>query len=136
MKNTGFIVAIAATIVIGIIGLVWLRSRPPAERFAPSPTVSAEVLARGETLYQSCAVCHGAEGQGYGNSLNAPALDDSEHAWHHPDEQIIGLIRNGGQLMPAIGAEWDIEDIEAVMTYFKQWWTPQQRASQAGTIGE
>ncbi len=98
--------------------------------------VTAEVLQVGESRYQAaCAACHGVEGQGH-VLLNAPALNGSEHSWHHPDEQIIGLIRNGGTNMPPVGAAWDQEEIDAVLTYFKQWWSPQQRRSQTGTIGE
>lgn len=41
------------------------------------------------------------------------------------------MIRNGGFTMPAIGPDWSDEEITAVIAYIKEWWTPQQRASQA-----
>ena len=95
------------------------------------------MLALGETIYSAnCASCHGAEGEGYASIQNAPALNGSEHSWHHPDEQIIGLIRQGGMQMPAVGADWSDKEVEAVLGYVKAWWTPQQRKAQAGTIGE
>ena len=111
-------------------------TRAPAQD-EETESVSTEVLELGETIYSAnCAACHGAEGEGYASVQNAPALNGSEHAWHHPDEQIISLIREGGMQMPAVGADWSDEEIEAVLSYVKAWWTPQQRNAQAGTIGE
>lgn len=37
----------------------------------------------------------GEKGEGYANELNAPALDASEHAWQHADQQIYEWIING-----------------------------------------
>lgn len=124
----GAALLVAATLV--------LATRAPAQD-AGTPTVSTEVLELGETIYSAnCAACHGAEGEGYVSVQNAPALNGSEHAWHHPDEQIISLIRQGGMQMPTVGTDWSDEEIAAVLSYFKAWWTPQQRDAQAGTIGE
>ena len=96
-----------------------------------------ETLLLGQTIYQAnCASCHGENGEGYASLQNAPALNGSEHAWHHPDEQILDLIRYGGNMMPAVGADWSDEEVEAVWAYVKQWWTPQQQRAQQGDIGE
>lgn len=53
------------------------------------------------------------------------------HAWHHPDSQIAEMIRGGSIPMPAVGPDWSDEDIDSVLAYIKQWWTPEQRAFQA-----
>ena len=107
-----------------------------SERPEPTTTVSAEVLALGETTFaSSCAACHGAEGQG-NQDVGAPALNGSMHAWHHSDEQLISQIRYGGMGMPAVGADWDDGEMTAVISYVKQWWSPQQRRSQQGNLGE
>lgn len=45
----------------------------PAAPAAPAMIISSEVVARGHALFSSCAVCHGAEGEG-GHLLNAPKL--------------------------------------------------------------
>ena len=123
-----------------VAGLLILTTRTPAQDGAQGqapPTADSEILALGETIYSAnCASCHGADGEGYASIQNAPALNGSEHAWHHPDEQIISLIRQGGMQMPAVGAAWSDGEIEAVLSYVKAWWTPQQRDAQAGTIGE
>ena len=130
-----WLVLLAAVLVAGALILI---TRTPAQgEPVQESTVPNEVLALGETIYSAnCTSCHGAEGEGYASIQNAPALNGSEHAWHHPDEQIIGLIRQGGMQMPAVGADWSDEEVEAVLSYVKAWWTPQQRAAQAGTIGE
>ena len=96
------------------------------------------ILALGERLFQAnCASCHGVYGEGHADeNLIAPAVNGSEHAWHHGDEQILGLIQGGGRFMPAVGAEWTQEEREAVWIYAKHWWTPEQREFQPGDLGE
>lgn len=46
------------------------------------------------------------------------------------DAQIAGFIRNGVGQMPAVGAGWTDEEIDAVLSYIKQWWEPEQLAAQ------
>lgn len=122
-------------LVVG--GALLIANRPSAQQSVETNVGQNETLALGQTLYQAnCATCHGADGAGYASVQNAPAVNGSEHAWHHPDEQIVGLIRQGGMQMPAVGADWSDEEIEAVLGYVKAWWTPRQRAAQAGTLGE
>jgi len=103
-----------------------------------SQFVGFPVLVLGEQLYQStCVACHGANGEGYANeAMPAPAVNGSEHAWHHPDEQILGLIANGGPNMPAIGAAWTQEEREAVWIYVKHWWPEDIRRMHPGELGE
>lgn len=113
--------------------------------FAPSPSgadaspaVSQDVVETGASLYQaSCATCHGDGGEGFAErGIPAPPLDGSAHSWHHPDPQIIGLIRDGGSQMPAVGPDWSDSEVEAVLAYVKSWWAPWQRERQPGDIGE
>jgi len=103
----------------------------------PKPTTSNaqdvpdEQLILGETIFQAnCASCHGATGQGHQAVKEAPALNGSEHSWHHADSQIRTLIRTGGQIMPAVGKDFSEQEIEAVMAYYKTWWGKQQRIFQ------
>jgi mono/diheme cytochrome c family protein len=57
-------------------------------------------------------------------------LDNSEHAWHHPDGQIQELTINGGNMMPAFGDKLGDEEIKAVIRYLQTWWTAEQFAAQ------
>lgn len=138
-RQVGLIIAgIAVLIGLGLSLPLLLRQPPEDRASAMQARRQAQVLARGETLYDAaCAECHGLDGKGYAQSLVlAPPLDGSAHSWHHPDSQILGLLRFGGTTMPAVAAEWSDDDVEAVLTFVKSRWEPWQRAEQPGTIGE
>ena len=64
----------------------------------------------------------------------APALDHSEHAWHHPDQQIHDWVKNGklglGREMPALGDQLSDAEIEAEIAYLHTLWTPEQLETQ------
>ncbi|MCW5875798.1 MAG: cytochrome c [Anaerolineales bacterium] len=113
-----------------ILGLAALAAFMALSAPRPEPLASQAQLALGEQVYaQTCAVCHGDRGQGH-LLPGAPALDHSEHAWHHPDGQIQQLILAGGTLMPPLGDQLSHEEIVAVIRYIQTWWTPQQLEAQ------
>jgi len=62
---------------------------PPAT-LTPDPVTQG-----GQVFARICAECHGESAEGYANDLNAPALNSTEHAFHHPDQQIHDWIVNG-----------------------------------------
>ncbi len=90
---------------------------------------SPEVLAQGEAVYsETCAACHGVEGEGN----VGPALNGSMHSWHHMDDQLLSVIRDGIEGTPMVGHGDHLteDEIGAVISYFKAWWTPEQLAMQ------
>jgi mono/diheme cytochrome c family protein len=110
---------------------------------------------RGRTLYQAnCATCHGVAGEGQPNwqsrredgSLPAPPHDATGHTWHHSDDQLLDIIRRGGQVvyggpgfqsgMPAWDDRLTEEEIEAVLEYIKTLWGDEERAYQAELSSE
>lgn len=106
-----------------------------AVQATPTPTATPDPVMQGrEVFLRVCAECHGQNGEGYANELSAPALDVSEHAWHHPDQQIYDWIVNGklglGREMPALGDQLTEEEIEAVIAYLHTLWTPEQLEAQ------
>lgn len=116
--------AVIAVIVFALAFFAWIQSRPA------EPLASAEILALGAQVYnEACATCHGENGEGH-VLQQAPALDASEHAWHHPDGQIQALIVNGGSAMPAFGDQLADDEVVAVIRYVQNWWTAQQLESQ------
>lgn len=125
-------------LVILVAGALAYASWDNGKQNKPVDVSQSEQLALGKEIYSAnCSVCHGESGAGYAQeNIPAPALNGSMHAWHHADDQVIALIRQGGNVMPAVGKDWSDEEVEAVWAYVKQWWTPQQRNAQAGTIGE
>lgn len=105
--------------------------------------VTAEQLAQGQAIYEAnCASCHGPEGQGEANwqqanadgSMPAPPHDESGHTWHHPDQQLLAIIAEGGRgpnsRMPAFGQQLTEEERKAVLGYLKSFWSPDIRQTQ------
>lgn len=110
----------------------------PGSTVTLTPTVDLVMQGR-EVYLRACAECHGQNAEGYANELAAPALDHSEHAWHHPDQQIRDWIKNGklglGRQMPALGDQLSDEEIEAVIAYLHTLWTPEQLETQQDITG-
>lgn len=117
---------------------------------AASPGVlridDAVILKRGEQLYQArCAGCHGVNREGQANwrergadgRLPAPPHDESGHTWHHPDDVLIRLTKEGvakstgladyATNMPAFGDSLSDADIVAVLSWIKSRWSPDTR---------
>ena len=117
--------------ILGALVYFWVVTNQPSE-----PLASAEVISLGRTVYQeSCASCHGDQGQGH-VLLDAPALNETEHAWHHPDGQIQDLLVNGGVNMPAFGEQLSRDEIVAVIRFIQTWWTKEELASQQEISGQ
>lgn len=128
-RSVSFVVA--GIILVGIsFGVLNEKEDVQVSDAAPS----AEMLALGEQVYTAnCAVCHGDQGQGYATEVNAPALNGAEHSWHHPDEQLLDIITNGGIVMPVFGEMLTEQEIVSVINYFQNWWTASQLEMQQGT---
>ena len=93
------------------------------------PTSSPEAYAQGKAIFdQTCASCHGQSGEG----LVGSPLNGSAHAWHHVDDQLRLFIRDGipNTQMVGHGEHLNAEEIDAVISYFKSWWTPAQQSMQ------
>lgn len=105
----------------------------------------------GHRVYQRfCALsCHGANLKGQpnwrkrrpNNKLPAPPHDETGHTWHHPDDMLFGIIKQGlvppyapanyKSDMPAWGGTLKDEDIWAVLAYIKSRWPAETRKIQA-----
>ena len=112
----------------------------PLHTPTPAPTSTPEMVLQGTSpdraeqgrvaYLQTCAMCHGMQAEGYANDLAAPALDSSEHASHHSDQQIHDWIFKGklglGTQMPAYGDQLSDEELHAIIAYLHTLWTPDQ----------
>ena len=106
-------------------------------------------VAAGRAIYsQNCASCHGAKLEGQPNwrvrkqdgRLPAPPHDDSGHTWHHPDEHLFRVTKNGVKRpLAPIGYESDMsafdgvlsdDEIWAVLAFIKNSWSLKERSFQ------
>lgn len=97
---------------------------------------------RGAPLYQKyCQSCHGERGVGEKLSFSAyihreiiaPALDDSQHAWHHGDDDLTAFILNGSPRtprMPAWKGTLSEKQVRDIVDYIKSLWGPRAIACQ------
>ena len=106
-------------------------------------------VAMGQTLYdEHCAGCHGVNLEGQPNwrkrgddgRLPAPPHDDTGHTWHHPDQMLFEIVRDG--MVPphapdnyvtdmrGWGGELSDEEIWAILTYIKSRWSAESQRVQ------
>lgn len=102
-------------------------------------------LALGQKVYaQHCAVCHGAKLEGQpdwrvrmpNGRMPAPPHDESGHTWHHTDEVLFRITKNGlvppyapknyESDMPAFAGKLSDDEIWAVLAYLKSHWTSRE----------
>lgn len=125
-------------VVLVIIGLFIGYTQVTSESTTPS-------VIRGKQLYETyCASCHGVNGVGerpddiyamdeYG--FVAPPMDDTGHAWHHTDEDLVEMILEGSPRNPRMIGWKSVlsrEDAEDLVEYIKSLWSPYIRENCQG----
>ena len=123
-------------------GVISTDSPQRQTRIAANP-----MLGIGKEAYNlRCGHCHGFNGEGQliqtventlslGMSL-VPAHDSTGHTWQHPDQLLLRVIKEGisnplDQFPMEPYAEVMTDDqINAVISYIKLWWTDEQRQHQ------
>ncbi|MBI3153457.1 MAG: cytochrome c [Chloroflexi bacterium] len=110
----------------------------------PLPRLDPEKVDEGKVLYaQYCAECHGADLKGSptwkqslaDGSFPPPPHDSSGHTWHHPDELLLDIVKNGGDpvynsKMPAFGDKLSDEEIISILEFIKSKWGTEEREFQ------
>lgn len=99
------------------------------DRIYPDEQPSAAAK-RGKVVYdQYCVSCHGIDGVGeaptQGERVDglAPSLDETMHAWHHTDENLRTVIRDGtGGRMPGWGESLSDAQVDDLLAYMKSLW--------------
>lgn len=91
------------------------------------------------TYAQWCVPCHGANGEGMVNTLNAPALNADSEAYLLSDAEILAAIIDGGAAgggaMNPLG-QFLVEEQElAVLAYVHTLWTDEQRTAHEAAGG-
>lgn len=107
---------------------------------------NAETIALGRTIYETqCAACHGAQLEGQpdwqmplpSGRLPAPPHDATGHTWHHPDDILFRIVKEGTAAIVGGGYESDMPgfadvlsdaEIRAVLAYIKSTWPERERS--------
>lgn len=115
---------------------------------ASNAASSAEVIEQGRQIYaDQCAPCHGAQLEGQpdwktplpSGRLPAPPHDAGGHTWHHPDDILFRIVREGTAAIVGGGYESDMPgfadllsdaEIRAVLAYIKSTWPERERTYQ------
>ena len=112
--------------------------------FEGSHQARPAIIAKGRKLFGTfCQACHGPDGRGQDpasippgtpNPILAPALNDSAHAWHHSDTNLVETILNGspreGSPMIAWKGQLSRSDAESLVAYVKSLWSFRSLACQ------
>ncbi len=122
-----------------LLGVVAYNYYTPPVSLSAAPT--ADNINTGAQLFaKNCASCHGPGARGQdpqqpmGGTLPnggylAPALNGTGHAWHHPNEMLFNIIKNGSIADDSsmLGFKGKLSDDEIVMViqYFKSLWPPE-----------
>jgi len=141
--RVGFLILASLAVAAGLLWAVLDRSHTgPEVRSSDSRATGAELYA------QHCASCHGSKLEGQPNwrhplpegGYPAPPHDPSGHTWHHPDAQLFGITKLGGQAtappgfrsrMPAFGDVLSDDEIRAILEFIKSTWPAAEREHQA-----
>lgn len=115
----------------------------------PASASDQPTLAMGQQVYADhCAACHGADLEGQSDwkrplssgRMPAPPHDATGHTWHHSDDVLFRLTRDGVAAVVGRGYESDMpgfadvlsdDEIRAVLEFIKSTWPRRERAFQA-----
>lgn len=138
---------VASGLVVGGLVLALFASWHYAGAEATS-RVSSDVISQGRQIYaDQCAACHGADLEGQpdwrsplpSGRLPAPPHDASGHTWHHPDDVLFRIVKEGTAAIVGGGYESDMPgfadvlsdpEIRAVLGYIKSTWPERERSHQ------
>jgi mono/diheme cytochrome c family protein len=113
---------------LSVTGVTWAET---GKRSDP------ESVARGEQLYNThCIACHKRDGVGEPvvpwsirrpGFIEAMPLNETSHAWHHSDEQLISTFLDGNARsrtrMPVLRGILSEQDAADLVAYLKSLWS-------------
>ena len=147
LMQAGLLAVMAAGIALVIALVVWHTGRGGDTSRADAS--DPELVALGATVYaEHCAACHGERLEGEPNwrqrkadgTLPAPPHDATGHTWHHSDDLLFRLTRDGPatvagsdyqSTMPAYRDILSERETWAVIAYIKSRWPDDIREAQA-----
>lgn len=150
LRNTVWSILLVGGAILAILAILagWRYAG-----MGSTAVASADVIAQGRQVYaDQCAACHGADLEGQpdwrtplaSGRLPAPPHDATGHTWHHPDEVLFRIVREGTAAivgdryesdMPGFGGVLSDTEIRAVLEFIKSTWPERERAHQATVSG-
>ena len=147
-RRTALVSAIAAALLAAAAGsYFWYWNRGDAPLRADASDV--ELVTLGAAVYvEHCASCHGRNLEGEPNwrrrradgTLPSPPHDATGHTWHHSDEHLFRITKEGPaafvgkgyrSTMPGFAGVLDDREIWASLAYIKSRWPAEVREVQA-----
>lgn len=143
ISRTHLVFVMAASLSLALL-FIWQFGKKHATSADSTRTIEA-----GRGLYADhCASCHGAslEGQPDWQSplpsgrLPAPPHDASGHTWHHSDELLFRIVKEGTAAVVGGGYESDMPgfavvlsdaEIRAVLAFIRSTWPERERRYQS-----
>ena len=136
--------ALAAALTLGLLAGC---NEPPAPPAKADPGDAKKVALGAKVYAEHCAACHGAKLEGQPNwrerlpngRMPAPPHNEEGHTWHHTDEVLFGITRNGLKDYAPAGYESDMPAFETVLSdvqivqvldYIKSTWPERARKYQ------
>ena len=122
-----------------VVIVTFVKRHGDEASYLVDPT-NVELVAQGKTLYHGhCASCHGSALEGEPDwrtrradgKLPAPPHDETGHTWHHRDELLFRMTKEGTAAivgddyqsdMPGFAAVLSDEEIRAVLSFIKSTW--------------
>ena len=147
-RRTALVSAVAAVLLAAAAGsAVWYANRDDGPLRADASDL--ELVTLGAAVYaEHCASCHGRNLEGepdwrrrrLDGTLPAPPHDATGHTWHHPDEHLFRMTREGPAAVVGTGYRstmtgfadvLDDREIWASLAYIKSRWPADIRKTQA-----
>lgn len=137
-------IGLGVALLIAAASVAWFAAT--GDPVKPDPS-SPTLVGRGKAVYaQHCAACHAANLEGQpdwrhrlpNGRLPAPPHDATGHTWHHSDQALFNMVKNG---MPAVIPDYKTDmptykavlsdaDIWAVLSFIESTWPADIRARQ------
>jgi mono/diheme cytochrome c family protein len=131
MKLISLVLTCAA---LALVGIACTETATPTNTSTPTTTASpaaaasptsTDEFARARTNFaKNCEGCHGPSGEGgtvtiEGKRLRVPSLK-AAHAVKHTDDELMKIVTNGEEEMPAFGDKISAEEITELVRFVRK----------------
>jgi mono/diheme cytochrome c family protein len=122
---------ILTCIALALLAIACTETATPTNTTTPTtvaspaaPAAPGDQFAAARTNYEkNCQVCHGPTGEGglvkvKDKQIKVPSLK-ADHALKHTDDQLIGIVTNGEEAMPAFKEKLSAAEITELVRFVR-----------------